>query len=619
VQTFPVIASENQIPSYLQDLNDPQREAIQHFEGPLLILAGAGSGKTRVLTRRIAHLVLEHGVDPQAILAVTFTNKATEEMRERLHALLGDASDKLWVATFHSAGLRILRRHAKYLGYTNEFVVYDDQDTKGVVKGILKELGIDEKKWTPNMFLSFIDRAKNAMQLPEDIKPSKFDPSANYKLQVYTEYQRVLHKANAMDFGDLLLNAVLLFKRFPEVLRIYQHGLRFVLVDEFQDTNTVQYALMRMLTALHKNLLVVGDDDQSIYAFRGATIANILDFEKDFPNAKVVKLEQNYRSTGTILKAAHAVIEKNTQRKDKKLWTSSQDGAKIRAFVAEDEEREAHFIAKEISAIKNSGSKLREVAIFYRTNAQSRALEEAFLAQRIPYRIFGGLKFYDRKEIKDILGYLRILTNDLDNQAFMRVVNTPTRGIGPQKIQSLISVAKQHEVSLYGAAKILAAEGGALRAFVDLIEELRAQMATISLGELVKLVVEKTQYLSSAAAKNDPNAESRVENVHELEATALRFQHQGAAADENPVKAFLDRVVLTSGGDQATQGESNINNDAVAMMTLHLAKGLEFDHVFLTGVEEGLLPHYRSIDDPMAIEEERRLCYVGITRARKKL
>ncbi|MCB0310822.1 MAG: UvrD-helicase domain-containing protein [Bdellovibrionales bacterium] len=606
---------------FLSNLNPEQQEAVKHFEGPILVLAGAGSGKTRVLTYRIAYLVNEYRVDPRSILAVTFTNKATEEMRSRLTGLLGADSQRLWVATFHSAGLRILRQHAHLLGYSNGFAVYDSQDTKAVVKAIMKEKGLDEKRNPAAYFTKLIDEAKNNCLTPEEFRKA-LSGTDDLAASVYEDYQKHLLNSDAMDFGDLLSNTVHLFNRYPEILARYQNALRFILVDEYQDTNHVQYLFISMITAKFKNLLVVGDDDQSIYAFRGATICNILDFEKDYPNAKVVKLEQNYRSTANILAAAQSVIEKNEQRKNKKLWTQAGQGSRITTYLAQDELDEADFIVKEIESLKNAGRDLAEIAVFYRTNAQSRAIEEALLNSNIPYRIYGGLKFYERKEVKDILGYLRLLANPADNQAFLRVVNNPPRGIGTQTVRSLALAAQKNNSPLYQAMQAIPNPSKGVSAFIKTISELAAMVDRVSLDELVRQIIEKSGYGAALKASKDPNAVSRLENLEELVAIAhLRGAGEGGARSQ--LVEFLDRVALTAGSDDPEGAniaeEDKKKNTFVTLMTLHLAKGLEFPVVFLSGLEEGLLPHHRSLHDRVAIEEERRLCYVGITRAMQHL
>lgn len=609
---------------YLDKLNPPQREAVEHFTGPILVLAGAGSGKTRVLTHRVAHLVLAHRIPPEAILAVTFTNKAADEMRERLHKLLGPSGKRLWISTFHSAALRMLRRHAQLLSYTNDFVVYDEQDSKNVLKQVIKDLGIDEKRFPPQLFSRYIDQCKNAFILPEEAHKRANDFAARQQAEVYERYQRDLLRANAMDFGDLLVNIVLILTKFPDILELYRRHLQFILVDEFQDTNKVQYMFVRLISEPRRNLLVVGDDDQSIYAFRGATIKNILEFERDFPNTKVVKLEQNYRSTAHILSAAHAVIEKNKSRKQKKLWTDQGEGQRIIAHLANDESEEAEFIVRQISARAHAGLPYSKMAIFYRTNAQSRAIEEALVSAGIPYKIYGGLKFYDRKEIKDIIAYLRILVNEQDNVAFARTLNTPPRGIGAQTFQIISDEAAGLSVPLLQAARKVGQKNKAVAGYLNLLDELKTTAQKAPLSELIQDVITKSEYGPKLKTLKDPSSESRLENLQELVAIG-RSMEQSAESPFETLRLFLDRVSLTSSSDLPTESQANENlssaqkPETVSLMTLHIAKGLEFPLVFLTGMEEGLLPHYRSILDPIAVEEERRLCYVGITRAMEQL
>lgn len=617
--------SDSQEPSqkiseFLTGLNPPQLEAVRHFLGPIVVLAGAGSGKTRVLTHRIVNLVRTHGVRASSIMAVTFTNKATEEMKHRLHGLLGEEGKDVWIATFHSAALRMLRRNATRLSYTNDFVVYDDQDSKSVIKEIVKELNIDDQKFPVDGFARAIDSAKNAFKTPDEIAKAAYNIDTQLKAEVFDRYQKKLLSNNAMDFGDLLVNAVRVLKECPDVLEYYRRALQFILVDEFQDTNSVQYAFIRLLAEPRRNLLVVGDDDQSIYAFRGATIKNILEFEKDYPEARVVKLEQNYRSTGSILDAAHGVIAKNTERKQKKLWTEAGSGDPIQTFIGYDENSEAEFVAGEIAKRVRNGARYEQIAILYRTNAQTRALEEALLRFRIPYRIFGGLKFYDRKEIKDILAYLRLLLNPTDDQAFQRVINTPPRGIGAQTLQSVVDEAREQKQPLLSAAFAVASKNKNIAAFLELMGELKAASEAKTLSELIDFVVERTEYGPKLKVMKDPTAQSRIENLKELSSIGRSMEFSSDTKIE-ALRLFLDRVSLTSGGDVAVNEKISEKEklDTVSLMTLHLAKGLEFPVVFLAGVEEGLLPHYRSIDDPTAIEEERRLCYVGITRAMSSL
>lgn len=617
----PVTDETLHTPPTVADLNPEQRAAVEHFTGPILVLAGAGSGKTRVLTRRVAHLVEHHGVSPDRILAVTFTNKATEEMRERLFKLLGNKAERLWVATFHSAALRMLRRHAPEIGYTRDFVVYDEQDSKALLKSIMKELNIDEKRFPVSFFTRSIDQAKNKLITPAEMAEAAENYEGQIQAEVYDRYQRDLLKANAMDFGDLLFNAVVLLQKRPDILALYQNGLHFVLVDEFQDTNKVQYTFLEAITRTRRNLLVVGDEDQSIYAFRGATIRNILEFERDFVDARVVKLEQNYRSTGNILAAAQAVIQNNTARKGKVLWTAGEKGDLITGYVGDDEMDEAQFVAYQIIQLQRRGESLEDIAIFYRTNAQSRALEEALMNLKIPYRIYGGLKFYERKEIKDIVAYLRLIVNPADAQAFLRVINTPPRGIGAQTVHAISTLAREQNISLYAAAELLTEKSKGIADFVRIMRTVTGEASSLALGDLIHSVLERSEYWSRLKALKDPTTESRLENLREFEAIGAAEAGKGGTPLES-LRLFLDRISLTSGSDLPAEDAANQDKPKtpmVSLMTLHLAKGLEYPYVFFTGLEEGLLPHYRSIDVASEVEEERRLCYVGITRAMKRL
>jgi DNA helicase-2/ATP-dependent DNA helicase PcrA len=618
------ITIQSQSLRHLDNLNQPQKDAVTHTTGPILVLAGAGTGKTRILTRRIANLIIQNQVRSSSILAVTFTNKAAGEMRHRLKLLVGDLAQSLWVSTFHSCGLKILRRYAEAIGFKNDFTVYDAADSKDLIKRILRERNIDDKRYPVQSFTSYIDKIKNIPLYPEQaLKDSKNTYDAQ-KAEVYDLYQRALRAANAMDFGDLLCFTYKLLSENPKILSYFQDNLDYVLVDEFQDTNDVQYKIIKLLSGKKKNLLVVGDDDQSIYAFRGATIKNILDFEKDFPETKIIKLEQNYRSTGNVLESAHAVIVKNKGRKDKKLWTSQGSGEPVHLFAGSDESEEAQFIAKEIKKRVAAGLGYQDIACFYRTNAQSRALEEAFLTFKIPYRVYGGLKFYDRKEIKDLIAYLRLIANPNDNQAFLRIINTPARGIGAQTIVQIMNQASSSQESLFEVASNSFSSNKSVRAFVSLISGLKGNYKDGKLFELLKAIVEDTHYAAKLKAmKDDPQAESRLENIDELLGLALTFEF---VPDSDPLQQFLDRIALSSTEENPVldqQEKSDTANKAptqtVSLMTLHLAKGLEYDLVFFTGFEEGLLPHQRTVNDPNEIEEERRLCYVGMTRAKQAL
>ena len=612
--------------SFLDELNEKQKEAVLYTDGPILVLAGAGSGKTRVLTRRVANLVLNNGVYPSQILAVTFTNKATSEMLTRLSSLLGGHTNSLWVCTFHSMSVRILRRYAEYLGYTNSFSIYDTKDSQSLIKKICKDFNIDEKKYSPEYIRGRISFAKNNF-----ISPSEFNENINtnrpYNLvaqeqvvsKVYKEYQNQLKSLNSMDFDDLLLNVYNLLKTQEEVLHYYQDKFHYILVDEFQDTNEVQYKIMYLLAKERKNIFVVGDDDQSIYSFRGAKPSNISMFEKDFSGTKIIKLEQNYRSTSNILDASNSIISQNKCRKEKKLWTQGEKGELITLYCALDEFSEARYVAEEIKKLVDSGKyKYRDIACFYRTNAQSRALEEALMTKKILYRIYGTLKFWDRKEIKDIISYLRLVINQDDDQSFLRVVNTPNRGIGAQTVSNLIQKAKEHHMSLFNAAKML--NNSKLDAFITLINHFKERSNDVSLPKLLETIYEESTYKARLAESKDPAAESRVENILELIAYAQTIS-KGESDNEKAISVFMDKVSLAGSDESYESKNANDENisDTVSLMTVHLAKGLEFPVVFFTGLEEGLVPHSKSFDSTDDIEEERRLCYVGMTRAMKKL
>lgn len=605
----------------LSALNQKQQEAVTATEGPVLVLAGAGSGKTRVLTHRIAYLIREKQVRPQRILAVTFTNKATKEMQERLHSMLGREAEALWVSTFHSSGLRILRRHASLLGYTNDFTIYDDDDSKALIRDIVRRLKIDEKKNPIQGFARAIDSAKNAGILPENfIAGQSFNRVINatreMQSEVYEIYQRELRSADAMDFGDLLLNSTLILEKDSNIREFYQKLLEYILVDEFQDTNDIQYRFLRLLSAPQENLFVVGDDDQSIYSFRGATVRNILEFDRDFPNAKVIALEQNYRSSANVLAAAHAVIEKNRGRHKKKLWTEAEAGKSLVQYIGMSEQDEAQFIVAQIKQHLSEGNSLSDFAIFYRTNAQSRVLEDSLMSEHISYRIFGGLRFYERKEIKDIISYIKLVTNPKDNSAFLRVINNPPRGIGAQTVSKITQIAQQRGLCYLEAAKLAAKESPKIAGFVSLMDKLTESAPTIFLSELVRLCIEDSEYGPRLRALTDPQSQSRVENLLELQALARNFEAKESDHSEC-LRKFLDRIALAA--EEISTNADSDNKNFVSLMTLHLAKGLEYPIVFLSGVEEGLIPHSRSVYDPESLEEERRLCYVGITRAIKQL
>lgn len=607
--------------SIYETLNPMQQEAVYHTEGPLLILAGAGSGKTRVLTHRIAYLIDEKGVNPWNILAITFTNKAAGEMRERVDNIVGFGSEQIWVSTFHSACVRILRRFADYLGYGRNFVIYDMDDQKSVIKEICKRLNIDTKICKERMLLSMISSAKNEMI---DAKAYALGAAGDYsKLRVadvYKEYERILLKNNAMDFDDLLMKTVEVLRSNEDARNYYQERFKYIMVDEYQDTNTVQFRLVSLLAGKYKNLCVVGDDDQSIYKFRGANIYNILNFEKEFPDAKVIKLEQNYRSTKNILEAANSVIQNNKGRKNKKLWTSNDIGDKIVFHQYQSEYDEAFQVVDEIGKTVAAGkAKYNDFAILYRTNAQSRVLEEKFVAKSIPYKIVGGVNFYQRREIKDILAYLKTIDNGQDDLSIQRIINVPKRGIGMTTLGRIIEYGQARDMNLYDALGCcgdipkLGRAAEKIKGFVNMIDVFRAQSEYITLSELLQNVLEETGYIKELEAESTEVAQGRIENIDELMNKLVAYETD---TEEPTLSGFLEDVALVADIDSLDEAE-----DYVVLMTLHSAKGLEFPYVYMCGMEDGLFPSYMTIvnDDPDEIEEERRLCYVGITRAEKRL
>lgn len=608
--------------SVIEMLNDRQKEAATQIEGPVLILAGAGSGKTRVLTNRTAYMIDEKGVNPWNILAITFTNKAAQEMRERIDKMVGFGSESIWVATFHSTCVRILRRHINLLGYDTSFTIYDTDDQKSLMKDVTKRLQIDTKQFSDKGFLNRISNAKNELIAPED---AKLDAVGDYGdelyAKVYAEYQKSLKSNNALDFDDLLVKTVELFKAFPEVLENYQERFKYIMVDEYQDTNTAQFELIRLLAGKYRNICVVGDDDQSIYKFRGANIRNILDFEKVYPDAKVVKLEQNYRSTQTILDAANAVIVNNKGRKDKALWTDKGDGSKITFRLLDTAYEEADYIVECIRKNKRENSRAyRDNAVLYRTNAQSRILEEKFIMAGIPYGVVGGVNFYSRREIKDILAYLKTIDNASDDLAVRRILNVPKRGIGAATVTKINDYAVANDINFYDALKSaeeILGHGKAsekILSFVDMIQVFRSKLEYISIESLVHDIIETIGYEQMLLEEDPDGAKERLENIDELFNKIIAFEND---ADEKPtLSEFLAEVALVADIDMQ---DSSV--DKVMLMTLHSAKGLEFPHVYLAGMEDGLFPGFMSIcsDDPEEIEEERRLCYVGITRAMEEL
>ena len=609
--------------SIYDTLNAEQKEAVLHTEGPLLILAGAGSGKTRVLTHRIAYLIEEKGVNPWNILAITFTNKAAGEMRERVDKIVGFGSESIWVSTFHSMCVRILRRYIDRLGYDTNFTIYDTDDQKTLMKDVCKMLQIDTKVYKERMFLGEISSAKDELITPEEYELNAAGDYVKGKIaQVYKEYEKQLRANNALDFDGLLLKTVQLFQTQADVLDYYQERFRYIMVDEYQDTNTVQFQLIRILAEKYKNLCVVGDDDQSIYKFRGANIHNILNFEKVFDNCKVIKLEQNYRSTSNILNAANAVIRHNTGRKEKTLWTDNEEGEKIGFRQFDTAFDEAEYIVDDIrKGCANKGFTYSDNAVLYRTNAQSRMFEEKFVTANIPYKIIGGVNFYARREIKDLLSYLKTIDNGKDDLAVRRIINVPKRSIGLTTVNRVQENALERGISFYDAlcsADLIDNIGRSLSkidSFVALIEHFKERSEKISLSQLMEEIIEMTGYIDALEAENEIEAQTRIENIEELKNKIVAYEE--SCEDEKPtLSGFLEEVALVADVDTLDE-----NSDYVVLMTLHSAKGLEFPNVYLAGMEDGLFPSYMTItaDDPMEIEEERRLCYVGITRAKKHL
>lgn len=598
----------------LDKLNNRQKEAVVTTEGPLLILAGAGSGKTRVLTHRIAYLIKEKRVSPANILAITFTNKAAQEMKDRVESLLGYVGD-IWVSTFHSACVRILRRDIEKIGYDKNFVIYDTQDQKSLVSDCIKELDLNEKQYTPKGMLSAISKAKDKMVSPDEYLLEFGNDYRNKKVaDVYRLYQKKLKKDNALDFDDIIIKTIELFKKDEEILRYYQDRFRYIMVDEYQDTNRPQYEFVNLLAKRYRNLCVVGDDDQSIYGWRGADIKNILDFEKDYPEAKVIKLEQNYRSTQIILDAANNVIDNNIKRKKKQLWTDNKDGEKIVVCEVQNEREEANFIIDRIKDLIANGKKYSDFAILYRTNAQSRIFEEACMMNDIPYKLVGALRFYDRKEIKDIIAYLRILVNPYDDVSLKRIINVPKRGIGESTVSALEQYAREHDTSMYFAIPDVELKGRARKVldnFKKFIDDLINQLDFMTITEVIDYILEKTGYMDELKEDDTKESESRIENINEFIRAAREFME---TSEDKSLESFLSGITLVSDIDTAGDiGES------VVLMTLHSAKGLEFPVVFMAGMEEGIFPSSMSFIDEHELEEERRLCYVGITRAKERL
>ena len=626
----------NEIDPLLEGLNPQQSAAVTHAGGPLLVVAGAGSGKTRVLTRRIAYLMARRNVAPYEILAITFTNKAAGEMKERVGDLVGSVAKSMWVSTFHSACVRILRQEAGRLGYSNTFSIYDSADSQRLITIVAKELNLDPKRYPARQFQSMISNAKNELLSPQDYLKAASSQFEQIVADVYTIYQGRLARANAMDFDDLILKTVEVLQRFPEAKARFRSRFRHVLVDEYQDTNHAQYVLVNELVGTDleatppAELCVVGDADQSIYGFRGATIRNILQFEMDYPNATTVLLEQNYRSTQNILNAANAVITKNESRKEKNLWSDAGSGAPLTGYVAESEHDEANFIAEEIRSLQNSGlSSPGETAIFYRTNAQSRVFEEVFMRSALPYKVVGGLRFYERREVKDLLAYLRVIANCEDEISLRRVINVPKRGIGDTSLDYVDQFANSSGISFWQGllrcneiTSVPARAAQAINDFTSMISALIVLVeAKVKPSVIVEAALEQSGLLKELADSTDPQDEVRVENLKELVAVSMEYEERSfeelGEDEENSLAGFLEKVSLVADADEIPEGEDH--GGVVTMMTLHTAKGLEFPTVFLTGMEDGIFPHSRTLDDKDEIEEERRLAYVGLTRARERL
>ncbi len=614
----------------LEGLNEEQRAAVTHSGAPLLIVAGAGSGKTRVLTHRVAYLLAARGVHPGQILAITFTNKAAGEMRERVTELVGPRANAMWVMTFHSACVRILRRESKKLGFTSSFSIYDAADARRLMALVCRDLDLDPKRYPPKSFSAKVSNLKNELIDPEDFAARASDGFEKTLAEAYTLYQSRLREANALDFDDIIMTAAHLLDAFPDVAEHYRRRFRHVLVDEYQDTNIAQYTLVRLLVGEQDpaELCVVGDADQSIYAFRGATIRNILQFEQDFPEATTLLLEQNYRSTQTILSAANAVIARNADRRPKNLWTSAGAGAGIVGWVADTEHDEAQFVADEIDRLGDAGdARPSDVAVFYRTNAQSRVFEEVFIRVGLPYKVVGGVRFYERREVRDVLAYLRVLANPEDTVPLRRILNVPKRGIGDRAEAMIDALAQRERISFAQALRrvdeaygMAARSANAVKRFNVLLEELRTVVESgAGPATVLEAVLEQTGYLEELQSSTDPQDETRVENLQELAAVALEFEQDRGEDDPGTLADFLERVALVADSDEIPDGEDGDDGGVITLMTLHTAKGLEFPVVFLTGMEDGVFPHMRSLGKTKELEEERRLAYVGITRARQRL
>lgn len=602
----------------LEGLNDKQYEAVVNYEGPSLVIAGAGSGKTKVLTHKIAYLIQEIGVKPWNILAITFTNKAANEMKERVEKLVGDVSKDMWIGTFHSICVRILRRYIDRIGFDSSFIIFDTSDQKTMIKNCLKDLNIDDKMFTDRSVQFEISNAKNEMLEPETYLAKANGDFRKEKIaSVYSLYQKRLKENNAIDFDDIINFTIKILTENPDVLEHYSEKFKYVLVDEYQDTNKAQFMLVSLFASRYGNITVVGDNDQGIYSFRGADISNILNFERDFPGTKIIKLEQNYRCTKNILNAANSVIKNNEVKYDKKLWTENETGNLPKVYKSEDEYDEARYIVEQINHLKREEYyNYSDFAVLYRMNTQSRAIEEILVREDIPYKIIGGLKFYERKEIKDIIAYLRLIYNPNDNLSLIRIINEPKRGIGKTSLEQVQKLAEENSKSMYEIIKHAEQYGlnrvfANSREFIQVIEELRQAQTELDISELIKETLNKTGYTKALELENSVEAENRIENLEEFLTVAIEFEEQSA---DNTLSEFLESITLSSDIDNLEE-----NQDTVTLMTLHSAKGLEFPVVFLVGMEEGIFPGYKSIGEPKELEEERRLCYVGITRAKNNL
>ncbi len=605
----------------LKGLNDKQYEAVVNTEGPCLVIAGAGSGKTKVLTHKIAYLIGEKGAKPWDILAITFTNKAANEMKERIAKLVGDDAKDIWMGTFHSICVRILRRFIDRIGFDSSFIIFDTSDQRTLVKNCMKDLAIDDKLFNDRSVLSEISNAKNEMLEPEQYTARTNSDFRKEKIAtVYELYQKRLKENNAIDFDDIINYTIKILMENPDVLEYYANKFKYVLVDEYQDTNKAQFTLVTLLASKNGNITVVGDNDQGIYSFRGADISNILNFERDFPGTKIIKLEQNYRCTGNILKAANSVIKNNEVKYKKELWTENEEGNLPNVYQADNEYDEATYIVTQIEHLKREEYyKYSDFAILYRMNTQSRAIEDILRRENVPYKIVGGLKFYERKEIKDIIAYLRLIQNSADNLSLKRIINEPKRGIGKTSLDKVEAIANQNETSMYEVIKHADQYGLNRvylnsREFINVIEELKDKKDKLVISELIKTTLKKTGYIKALEEENTIEAENRIENLEEFLTVAIEFEEEYIEEEENALSQFLEGITLSSDIDNVEETE-----DSVTLMTLHSAKGLEFPVVFLVGMEEGIFPGYKSISEPKELEEERRLCYVGITRAKEHL